>query len=53
LNPLAKKVVKTITDHADVDLDHKELRDTVKEILKDVVEQTAQNAAAETAGKVT
>jgi hypothetical protein len=49
LNPVAKKVVKTISDHADVDLDHKELRDTVKEILKDVVEQTAQDAAAEAA----
>jgi phosphatidylserine/phosphatidylglycerophosphate/cardiolipin synthase-like enzyme len=49
LNPVAKKVVKTISDHADVDLDHKELRDTVKDILKDVVEQTAQDAAAEAA----
>jgi phosphatidylserine/phosphatidylglycerophosphate/cardiolipin synthase-like enzyme len=47
LNPVAKKVVKTISDHADVELDHKELRDTVKEILKDVVEQTAQDAAAQ------
>ena len=52
LNPVAKKVVKTISDHADVDLDHKELRDTVKEILKDVVEQTAQDAAAELAETV-
>jgi hypothetical protein len=49
LNPVAKKVVKSITDHADVDLDNKELRDTVKEILKDVVEQTAHDAAAEAA----
>jgi hypothetical protein len=49
LNPVAKKVVKSIADHAEVDLDHKELRDTVKEILKDVVEQTAQDAAAEAA----
>lgn len=31
---------------------YKELRDTVKEILKDVVEQTAQDAAAEAVGKV-
>ena len=55
LKPMAKKVVKTISDHADVDLDPKELRDTVKEILEDVVEQTARNAAqaAETVGKVT
>ena len=54
LNPVAKKVVKTISDHADVDLDHKELRDTVKEILRDVVDQTAQDAVSqltETAGK--
>ncbi len=47
LNPVAKKVVKSISDHADVDLDHKELRNTVKEILKDVVERTAQDAAQE------
>ena len=47
LNPVAKKVVKTISDNADVDLNHKDLRDTVKEILKDVVEQTAQDAAQE------
>jgi phosphatidylserine/phosphatidylglycerophosphate/cardiolipin synthase-like enzyme len=52
LNPVAKKVVKSIADHAEVDLDHKELRDTVKEILKDVVEQTAQDAAAEAAETV-
>jgi cardiolipin synthase len=45
LNPVAKKVVKSISDHADVD--PKELRDTVKEILKDVVEQTVQDAAKE------
>lgn len=45
LNPVAKKVVKSIGDHADGD--NKELRDTVKEILKDVVEQTAQDAACE------
>jgi cardiolipin synthase A/B len=54
LNPVAKKVVKTISDHADVDLDHKELRDTVKEILRDVVDQTARDAVSqltETAGK--
>jgi len=49
LNPVAKKVVKTINHHADVDLDHRRLRSTVKEILKDVVEQTAQDAAQETA----
>jgi cardiolipin synthase A/B len=52
LNPVAKKVVKTINHHADVDLDHRRLRSTVKEILKDVVEQTAQDAAQETAEAV-
>jgi cardiolipin synthase len=55
LNPMAKKVMKSISDQGDVDLDHKELRDTVKGILKDVVEQTAQDAAheaAKTVGKV-
>jgi phosphatidylserine/phosphatidylglycerophosphate/cardiolipin synthase-like enzyme len=52
LNPVANKVVKTISDHADIDLDGKELRDTVKEILKDVVEQTAHDAAAEVAETV-
>jgi cardiolipin synthase A/B len=52
LNPVAKKVVKTISDHADVDLDHKELRNTVKDILKDVVEQTAHDAAKEAADLV-
>jgi phosphatidylserine/phosphatidylglycerophosphate/cardiolipin synthase-like enzyme len=54
LNPVAKKVVRSITDRADIDVDHKELRETVKEILKDVVEDTAHDAAAEalqTAGK--
>jgi cardiolipin synthase A/B len=49
LDPVMKKVVKTISDHADVDLDHKELRNTVKYILKDVVEQTAHDAAQEAA----
>jgi len=49
LNPVAKKVVKTINHHADVDLDHRRLRSTVKEILQDIVEQTAQDAARETA----
>lgn len=52
LNPVAKKVVKSISNQADVDLDHKELRDTVKEILKDVVEKTAQDAAQEAANAV-
>jgi cardiolipin synthase len=45
LNPVAKKVVKSISNQAEVDLDHKELRDTVKEILRDVVEKTAKDAA--------
>jgi phosphatidylserine/phosphatidylglycerophosphate/cardiolipin synthase-like enzyme len=45
LNPVAKKVVKSIGDHAG--RDQKGLRDTVKEVLKDVVEQTAQDAARE------
>jgi len=52
LNPVAKKVVKSIADQADVDLDHRELRETVKEILKDVVEKTAQDAAQEAAEAV-
>ena len=34
LNPFAQKVVKTIGDHAEVDLDHKELRDTVKRAIE-------------------
>ena len=49
LNPVAKKVVKSISDQTDIDLDHKELRNTVKDILKDVVEQTAHDAAQEAA----
>jgi cardiolipin synthase A/B len=49
LMPVAKKVVKTISSQADVDLDHKELHEEVTEILKDVVEKTAQEAAQETA----
>jgi cardiolipin synthase A/B len=52
LNPVAKKVVKRMSDHAQVDLDQKDLRDSVKEILKDVVEQTAQDTAAEVAETV-
>jgi cardiolipin synthase A/B len=49
LHPVAKKVVKRISDQAHIDLDHKEVREKVTEILKDVVEKTAQDAAQETA----
>jgi len=49
LRPVAKKVVKRISHRADVDLDHKELREEVTEILKDVVEKTATEVAQETA----
>lgn len=54
LMPAAKKVVKRISRRADVDLDHKELREEVTEILKDVVEKTAAEVvqeAAEAVGK--
>jgi cardiolipin synthase A/B len=52
LNPVTKKVVKSISSESKVDLDHKELRGTVKAILKDVVEKTARDAAREAADAV-
>lgn len=52
LNPVAKKVVKTISAHADIDVKNTKLRNTVKEILEDVVEKTAKEAAQETAKAV-
>ncbi|HKW19363.1 MAG TPA: phospholipase D-like domain-containing protein [Terriglobales bacterium] len=49
LMPVAKKVLKTISNQTDVDFDHKQLHKEVTEILKDVVEKTAQEAAQEAA----
>lgn len=49
LRPVAKKVVQRISDRADVELDHKELRQEVTDILRDVIEKTATEVAQEAA----
>ena len=52
LTPMAKKVVKAIAEHADVDLNDKKVHETVKEVVRDVIEETAEDAAKQTAKAV-
>ena len=52
LNPVAKKVVKSIRNKTGVKLDRDKLNRAVEGILKNVVEKTAEKAAEETSNMV-
>jgi cardiolipin synthase A/B len=45
INPVAKKVAKAISEAADVNLNGRKVRAKVKEVMHDVVEKTAKDAA--------
>jgi phosphatidylserine/phosphatidylglycerophosphate/cardiolipin synthase-like enzyme len=49
LTPVAKKVAKVIGKKAKVDLDRKQIHESVKDIVEDLVKEAAETAAAEAA----
>ncbi len=48
INPAAKKIAKAIGEAADVNMNGRKVREKVKEVMHDVVEETAKEAAERT-----
>jgi len=48
INPAAKKIAKAIGEAADVNMNGRKVREKVKEVMHDVVEETAKDAAERT-----
>ena len=52
LTPVVKKMAKAISKEANVDLDKKQIHETVKELVEDVIKEAAETAAVEAAKTV-